>query len=195
MNTHHKVYHYTTRLNLSQILKQRVINVSPGFTEMEKSGVWLSINPDFENFAASVSRADKTLRLRKEREINALGMARIEIDASVIRIFTIHQYKNISRISTRNFKNLCYFAQQCNSDINDWRICFSPIKTSAWEKIEVFDALSNKWKEIDYSKTNIMELKELLLDAKKHIDIMSQDQKKKFGSYLDSLKIKTNQLS
>jgi hypothetical protein len=65
MNTHHKVYHYTTRLNLSQILKQRVINVSPGFTEMEKSAVWLSINPDFENFAASVSRADKTLRLRK----------------------------------------------------------------------------------------------------------------------------------
>ncbi|MGE4518417.1 MAG: hypothetical protein AB7E04_02805 [Desulfobacteraceae bacterium] len=191
MNTQPKVFHYTTRLNLSSILKDRTINLCPGFTEMEKPGVWLSTNPDYENFAASISKADKSFRLRKEREIKALGMARIEIDISMVRIFTIHQYKNISRISTRNFKNLCYFADQCNSDINEWRICFSPISSKAWKKIEILDANSLEWKEIDYSLRDLRELKDLLTNAGQYIEFMSVAQKKRLDSVLDSLTSET----
>jgi len=189
MNTQPKVYHYTTRLNLSEIIKKRVINLSPGFTEMEKPGVWLSTNPDYENFAASILKNDKTLRLRTEREIKALGMARIEINLSMVRIFTIHQYKNISKISTRNFKTLCYFAQQCNSDINDWRICFSPVNSKAWKKIETLDGQTMKWKEIDYSTTDFNELHNLLVKAKHYIDFMSGQQKKELKHSLDLLSL------
>jgi len=183
-----KVYHYTTRLNLSQILKDRILHLSPGFTEMEKSGVWLSTNPDFENSAASIARANKTFRLRKESEIKTLGMARIEIDTSLVKIFTMNQYKNISRISTRNFKNLCYFAAQCKADINEWRICFSPINSQAWKKIEIYDNPDREWKEFQFPKKDFNELKNLLIKTKGLIDFMDKEQKEKLTNFINVIK-------
>ncbi|MDY0132386.1 MAG: hypothetical protein RBR53_06930 [Desulforegulaceae bacterium] len=188
MSNQPNVFHYTTRLNLSKILKERTISLTPGFTEMEKPGVWLSTNPDFENFTVSISKTDNILRLRKEREINALGMARIEIDLSKVRVFTINQFKNISKISTRNFKNLSYFANQCNSNMNEWRICFSPIKSSAWKKIELFDQNNSIWKELDFIKAD---LKKLLVESKQYINFMDNFQKKELNSILDLLNLKT----
>jgi hypothetical protein len=183
-----KVFHYTTRLNLSQILRDKTINMSQGFTEMEKSGVWLSTNPDFENSAASIARVNNNFRLRKESEIKTLGMARIEINTFDVKIFSINQYKNISRISTRNFKNLCYFAAQCKADINEWRISFSPIKLKSWKKIEIYDNLTRQWKEYKYPKKDFNELKNILIKTKEYIEFMDNKQKEKLVLFLNEIK-------
>lgn len=187
-----KVFHYTTRLNLSQIVRDRTIHMSPGFTEMEKSGVWLSTNTDFENSAASISRSNKTFRIRKESEIKTLGMARVEIDTSMVKVFTMNQYKNISRVSTRNFKNLCYFAAQCKSDINEWRICFSSINSKAWKKIEIFDNLNSEWKDFPFQKTDFDELKKLLIHTKELLPFMDKKQKEKLTGFLNVIKNQMN---
>lgn len=164
-----KVYHYTNKHSLKKILHQGRIIPSAGFTEWEKPALWLSTNPHRENSASSIKKTSSGEFIKRSiHEINNLGIIRIQIDLSKTRIFNIVQFKNISRISTRNLKKLQDFALGCSSDINQWRVSFTPIRKEAWVKVEIFDEVLKKWSEFkikkDFSKlqTNLLEIKNLV---------------------------------
>lgn len=180
------VYHYTNKLNLKKILRDRAILSSPGFTEWEKPTVWLSTTPHWENSASSIARnRDGSFRKRSIHEVGNLGMARIKIDLEKTRVFTIQQFKNISRISTRNLKRLNEFALECKSNINDWRVSFSDIPLESWEKVEVFDDFKKIWTDFKIDRKDYLELMEHLVGLKDLIPVMTSEQKKELNCSLN----------
>jgi len=186
------IYHYTPKFNLSKLLKDGVIKRSQGFSEWEKPAVWLSCESFFENSAFFLHKQNNVLVKRKEREVNSLGKARIKINPSEIRTFTFNQFKNISRISTRNFKTIQQFAEECKSDPNMWRTCFSDIEKQKWEKIEIYNEKKLLWEDYQYlnNSLNKPDLFAYLKEIKSLVDYMDSNQKNRLSKQLTKIENK-----
>lgn len=185
--TETKLYHYTTRYNLSKIIESGAIIASPGFNEWEKKGVWLSLNTNLEYSASAIAKTREGLKKRKPSEIEEIVTCRIEINTSKLTIFDVNQFKKISRVSNKHFKMLNKFALECGSDISEWRVVFGNIKKELWNNIEVFNHVSQKWEKFIPKKRNLKLLGSLLNEAKQLISFMSKQQKITLSMYLDKM--------
>jgi len=149
-----KIWHYTIKERLDQILKDRLIKPAVAAVGAhEKPAVWFSSNQSWEETANKVlgDFADLLLldRKKKTHEMSK-GLARIGV-ASETAPLTWNDFKRLSGIKPKEAKDLYQLAIAIGARIGEWFVSFDAVPAEKWLAVELWDGTN--WIPFDWQST------------------------------------------
>jgi len=138
-----RLWHYTTRQKLEQILATGVIQPSTALIEpTEKPVVWFSSRPTWEPTA---TKCPLTGKLGQYVTASAQGgLARIAV-ASSTAPYRFAQLPLVAGTSPRMCIGLVLAGLDAGADPDQWFFSPEPVPRDLWQAIEVYDFEADRW--------------------------------------------------
>lgn len=143
------IYHYTSGNNLEIILSSGVLKVS----EWEKknnikpAGLWLSLNPVWENTATKQVRELGRIRnLTKMEQHEKLGLIRFVLKFEKSALCTWKRYKHASNTLLETYLKMEKVGIDQNANPDEWFVSFKNIPLSQCLRCEKWNG--NNWETI-----------------------------------------------
>ena len=152
-NQKEELFHYTSEVRLSQILKSGHIKLATAcIPKNEKPAAWLSTNPNWEPTATKPSsHSEKPNKKKNERTI---GLARIKVDWTK-DIISYQEFKNTSGVIEAEYHALAKVGRDQGANPDEWYACYRPIENDEWRSVEV-------WREGRWIKLSPQEIVSLI---------------------------------
>jgi len=132
------VWHYTIAARLRQIVASGVIRrAAAGLRKGERAGVWFSTRATWEPTATKWLRGqDGQFRPATMQEMGAMGLARIGVDADVVRT-TWAQHRRFGGIPWADGDAVERSARHQGADPEDWRVSYRDVVRTVWARVEI----------------------------------------------------------
>ena len=146
------VWHYTTRQQGENIIKDGVIKVSKDDKKAGwKPAVWFSTQQFWEPTACKVINVDGSWLsgdegMKSQHEI--VGIYRFGIIFNATNLTTWAKYQYVSKISLQMYRSMEIAGKRGGGNPSDWFAIFHNIPRSQWKKVEAFDG--NDWVTLDF---------------------------------------------
>jgi len=143
-----KYYHYTTRVQLEQIMESEVIKLATaGLPKSEKAIAWVSSNQHWEQTASKGMTDFKGNNrwLTFEEQLDNFGCARIQIEPDCL--IPWRKLKHLSKMHPLLANSLEDIGYEKGANPSDWYGSLSPIGINDWIKAEVYK--NGEWVEYE----------------------------------------------
>ena len=142
-----RVFHYTTRLRLRDIVRDGFINPAKMHVEStEKPAVWCSTNPFWERTVfKGIRRPNGTIvDLTRDELAEEVGLGRIEVSQESAP-FDWRYHKLHSGIQPELARGMVISAKRRHANPLEWRVSYRPIPATEWLAIESWDREHDLW--------------------------------------------------